>query len=313
LPLVNFVFTMGARAITRLLLGFFEVVPTCGSLPCALVSTNEELIREIWVHTPDEVRVRYVGASLAVAAELQLEAPFRWLLGLANGASLDEAVELMVGNRLVGALCKIEATGFDLTRTRPARALASWNRTMSLVATPTPSLPSVHTATLLAWHVGVLRDWDIPCDEPKALASRGVIWAESGPADDFSSLTKSLHKRVLFLAQLQGGVMLGLFANLPLVGRFGRDRALKSAIFVLEHPTGEQRKWQLQKPSYRVRLDGKRVYFGKGLSVYAAGGVWIRSAPEFGMREDASFISLKPADGGGWSFACIDRWELWSV
>jgi hypothetical protein len=52
LPLANIVFAMGARAITRLLLGFFEFVPAEGSFVCALASGDEELMREIWVHTP---------------------------------------------------------------------------------------------------------------------------------------------------------------------------------------------------------------------------------------------------------------------
>jgi hypothetical protein len=74
-----------------------------------LASGNEELIRGIWVHTPDELRTHFVGAWLTEAAELQLEVPFRWLLGLTSDPSLDVAVELMVGNRLVWALCEVEA------------------------------------------------------------------------------------------------------------------------------------------------------------------------------------------------------------
>jgi hypothetical protein len=124
LTLADFVFAMGAREITRLLLGFLEVVPSGASLFCALVSGDEELIREIWVHTPDEVRARFLGSWVLAAAELQLQVPFRWLLGLANDANLDGTVELMVEERLVGALCGVEAMGFDLTRTRPARALS---------------------------------------------------------------------------------------------------------------------------------------------------------------------------------------------
>jgi hypothetical protein len=176
MTLADLVFAMGARKITRLLLGFFEVVLTVASLICALASGDEELIRELWVHTPDEVRMRRVGGWLKTAAALQLEAPFRWLLGMANVANLDRAVELMVDDRLVGAVCEVEAAGFDLTRTRPARALARWSRTTRRVVRFMPSFRSVPASTLLAWHGRVLRSWDIPGDAPGALAIGQVVW-----------------------------------------------------------------------------------------------------------------------------------------
>jgi hypothetical protein len=40
MSLANFVLAFGARTITRLLLGFFEVVPNEGSLTCALASAT---------------------------------------------------------------------------------------------------------------------------------------------------------------------------------------------------------------------------------------------------------------------------------
>jgi hypothetical protein len=114
---------------------------------------------------------------------------------------------------------------------------------MSLVAIPTPSLRSVSASSLLAWHVRVLRSWEIPCDEPKALTNGRVVWADPGPRIDFGSWMKAVAQRVLFLGQTLDGVVLGFFANCPLSGEDeGEDQALKSAIFVLEHPTGEQRK-----------------------------------------------------------------------
>jgi hypothetical protein len=315
LPLVDFVFAMGAREITRLLLGFFEVVPAEDSLICALASRDDELIREIWVHTPDEVRTRQVGVWLKNAAALQLDLPFRWLLGLASDANLDVAVELMVENRLVGALCEVEATGFDLKRTRPARALSCWDRTTSLVIMPTPSLPSVPASTLLAWHVRALRGWDIPCDAPEALANEQVVWAATAPRIDFSLLTKEPAKRVLLVGQTLNGVVFGFFANNPLVGAIRRrDPALKSTIFVLEHPTEEQRKWQLQDPNYDVLVNERWLRFGAGFCVDAVGCLHIGRAPEFGMTElDASFICLKPTGQSEWSHTEVICWELWSV
>jgi hypothetical protein len=219
MTLTNFVFAMGARQITRLLLVFFETVPDEDSLHCALASGDEELIREIWVRTPDEVRTRCVGAWLSAAAEFRLEVPFRWLLGLTTDANLDQAVELMVENRLVGALCEVEATGLDLTRIRPARALARWSRTSSLATIPTPSLPSVPASTLLAWHVRVLRSWEIPCDEPNALTNGRVVWADPEPRIDSCSWMRASAEGMLFLGQTLDGVVFGFFANCPPSGK----------------------------------------------------------------------------------------------
>jgi hypothetical protein len=315
MTLVDLVFAMGAREITRLLLGFFEVVPTVASLICALASGDEELIRELWVHAPDEVRVRRVGGWLKTAAALQLEAPFRWLLGLANVANLDRAVELMVDDRLVGAVCEVEAAGFDMTRTRPARALARWSRTMWRVVRLMPSFRSVPASTLLAWHVRELRNWDIPCDTPGALAMGQVVWVDPAPRIDLLSLTTGPAKRVLFLGQTLDGVVFGTFTNCPLSGGVQRmDRALKSAIFVLEHPTGQQRKWRLQNPHCAIGVTERFLCVGAGFCVGAVGFLYVGRAREFGMTEvDASFIGLAPAVRGVWSAAQNDRWELWSV
>jgi hypothetical protein len=84
-------------------------------------------------------------------------------------------------------------------------------------------------------------------------------------------LAKALHERSLLLAQLQGGVVLGIFANCPLSDPVASDPALKSAIFVLEHPTGEQRKWQAQVPNYDVMLNEEGLELGAGLCVDTSG------------------------------------------
>jgi hypothetical protein len=315
MSLADFVFAMGAREITRLLLGFFEIEPGLNSVTCALASGDEEMIREIWVRTPDEVKARCVGSWLKTAAELQLKVPFRWLLGLASDANLDLAVELMVEDRLVGAVCEVEAAGFDLTRARPSRALSRWSRTMHLVTIPTPSLPSVPASTLLAWHLHALRSWAIPCDQWEALTSGRVEWADPAPRIDLSPLVRTPVERALFIGQTLGGVVFGTFANSPLSREFeGRDPALRSAIFVLEHPTGLQRKWQLQNPDYVIAVIDGCLRFGTGFCVHASGWLYSRGAPEFGMtEEEASVISLRQAGHDGWSFAQIDHWELWRV
>jgi hypothetical protein len=280
-----------------------------------LASGDEELIREIWVHTPDEVRTQRIGAWLRAAAEFQLEVPFRWLLGMASDANLDLAVEQMVEYRLVGALCEVEATGFDLRRMRPARALSRWSRTTSLAVIPMPSLPSVSPSTLLAWHIRTLRSWNVSCDEPKALASGRVDWADPAPRIDLASMTTTPAKRVLFLAQAVGGVVVGAFANCPLSRDVrGRDPALRSAVFVLEHPAGEQRKWQLQDADYEVTVSREDLSFGAGFGVDVFGYLDIGSAREFDMTEvDASFICLRLADKHGWCYTQIICWELLSV
>jgi hypothetical protein len=81
-----------------------------------------------------------------------------------------------------------------------------------------------------------------------ALANGHVDWGEPAPRIEFASLTRAIAP-VLLVAQVEGGVVVGFLAKCPLLGAVrGRDPALKSAIFVLEHPTREQRKWQLQSP-----------------------------------------------------------------
>jgi hypothetical protein len=122
---------------------------------------------------------------------------------------------------------------------------------MSLATIPTPSEPLVPASTLLAWHLRALRSWEIPCEGPKALAHGQVVWADPEPRIDLCSWLMASAKPVLVLAQtVPDGVVFGFFANCPLSGEGrGRDPALKSAIFVLEHPTGEQRKWQVQVPN----------------------------------------------------------------
>jgi hypothetical protein len=187
---------------------------------------------------------------------------------------------------------------------------------MSLVTIPTPSLPSVPGSALLAWHIRALRRWDIPCDEPEALATGRVEWSEATPRIDVCALDWTPAKRVLFLVQAgHEGVVFGFFANCPFSGEMGgRDPALKSAIYMLEHPTGEQRKWQLQNPNYAITVTERRLLFGAGFWVSANGWLYSGRAPEFGLTEvDASFICLRPTDNRGWSRTQIIRWELWSV
>jgi hypothetical protein len=168
---------------------------------------------------------------------------------------------------------------------------------------------------LLAWHVGALRSWEIPCDEPKALANGRVVFDDPEPRIDFSSWMKASAKRVLLIGQTFDGVVFGFFANCPLSGEGGgRDPALKSAIFVLEHPTGEQRKWQAQVPDYDVMLSEEGLELGAGLYFDPNGQLYTGPAPEFGMTEvDASFVTLKPPNDDGWPWAQIIHWELWSV
>jgi hypothetical protein len=179
--------------IIQLLLGFFEVIPSEDSPVCAWLLTDAEVVREIWVH---EVRRRWTGWWLNVAGALQLRIPFRWLSGLASDPNLNVAVELVIEKRFTGALCGVDATGFGLTRTRPARALARWSRTMSLAAILTPSLPPVPPSMLLAGHVSSLPSWEIPCDEPNAMATGRAAWADSTSRIDISSWAEMPADRV---------------------------------------------------------------------------------------------------------------------
>jgi hypothetical protein len=185
------------------------------------------------------------------------------------------------------------------------------------VSIPTSQLSSVRSSTLLVWHVRRLRRWGIPCDKPEALASEGIEWGDPEPRIDLASLTKDSADggRVLFLGQTQAGVVVGAFANRPLSRDVQEgDPALKSAIFVLEHPAGEQRKWQATDPTHAVPVGEKFFWFASGLCVGALGYLYARAAPEFRITAvDASFITMKQGGKDGWSMTQILRWELWSV
>jgi hypothetical protein len=85
-------------------------------------------------------------------------------------------------------------------------------------------------------------------------------------------------------------------------------------LFVLEHPTGERRKWGLQDADYELTVSGDDLSFGAGFSVDVFGYLDIGPAPEFKMTEvDASFICLRLAGKHGWCYTQIISWELWSV
>jgi hypothetical protein len=99
-------------------------------------------------------------------------------------------------------------------------------------------------------------------------------------------MTTATPNGVLLLGQGQGGVVFGAFANCPLIhGVSGKGRTLNSTIFVLEHPTGEQRKWELRNIYYTIRLNERFLWFGTGLGVSAIGFLHTGSAPEFGRTE----------------------------
>jgi hypothetical protein len=121
----------------------------------------------------------------------------------------------------------------------------------------------------------------------------------------------------VFLGQTeqQDGVVFGLFANCPLLGGVRRvDPDVQSAVFVLEHPTEEQRKWQLQNPNYDLTVRGAFLWFRADFCVHVAGFMHARDAPESGMSTVYTrFMSLKPPGPSGWSLAQIERWELWRV
>jgi hypothetical protein len=108
-------------------------------------------------------------------------------------------------------------------------------------------------------------------------------------------------EHVLFLGQTLEGVVFGSFANSSLSGDVQRSGpALRSAIFVVEHPTGGQRNWQPQDANYAITVCKKDLWVGTGFCVDASGFVLAGRAPEFGMGEvDASFITLRPAMNGG--------------
>jgi hypothetical protein len=319
LSLFEFVLASGARAITRLLLGFFELVPGMNSVAAALASGDEELVREVWVRTSEEVGEGSIGWWLTFAARFQLEVPFRWLLGQANESQLDTAVEYLAACRFANAICAIERFGFDFGRRRPARALAEWAEAgvPMVVPAPVPVLTSVPTSTFLAWHVATLRGWGVAIEKPELKAMSDVNWGAPTPRIDLSELLK-VERRLLLLLQTSEGVLCGAFANCEISwGPWVSDSDLKTCFFVLEHPTGQQRKWQLQIAQLAFRLDPPRrgggVRVGSDVLLSDEGYLCCRAGRGLLLTGDDTLLVCVQDTVPGREETQVTRWEAWEL
>jgi hypothetical protein len=119
----------------------------------------------------------------------------------------------------------------------------------------------------------------------------------------------------VLLVETETGVVCGGFANSSWVlGGVPASDDMSSTYFVLQHPSGETRKWTKSGPDARYAEGGSKGFmcFGDGRLMISEGG-WIGTeAGEELSEEDAVFIC-----GGGQygdaMVAGITQWEFWRV
>jgi hypothetical protein len=303
--------------ITRYLQGFFDVEVTIVAFSSALVSRDEELIREVWNKVPEIWRPVYVGVYLAQAARLRLETPYRWLLGVAEGRQGDEAIEFLVRYRLAEAICEVEAAGFDCRRRRPARAFARWVEARIPVLLPEPVPESVPASSLLAWHVGQLRECDIMCEAPGSRGSGLINSNDPRRHIDFTAFQGV--RRLLVLVETVAGVVVGGFANCELGFMcFPSDPELRTAILRLEHPEVGPQSWRLNVPFFAAGLMNWEVTFGRGMTLREPGLLLAAATRDFALMEkDAYSLAGEGREADrkgrdGWWVARVRRWEAWA-
>jgi hypothetical protein len=209
------------------------------------------------------------------------------------------------------AICEIEATGFDLCRMRPARALARWANAKIPVTPPRSDLPP---STIVAWHIDKLTEWGIPTADPRLLDSGRILSSDPLRRIEFGLLKDAAG--LVTLVQTVEGVVLGAFT--PSLNRGDAavsDPTLRTAVFVLEHPSGEQRVWRIRDPADAFRLTADVIGFGGAVLITYMGGVCCRARPSMSLTaEDARFMSA----GGrfeqrfDWLTRAL-RWEFWDV
>jgi hypothetical protein len=292
------------------MLAFFEVTPASGTFCCALASGDEELVREVWVHSAPTVRSQRMGMWLAAAGLLRFDVAFRWLLGQATETQVDEAVETIADRCCAEAICTVEAAGFDLGRMRPARALARWANAKIPVVSPGSGLPP---STFAAWHVEILSGWGIPTVDARPLGSGRVEWAgplhriDLGPLKDAAGL--------IMIFQTVSGVVTGVFTPCQNPGGdYVPDSTLTTAMFVLEHPSGEQRLWRSRGPLNAFVPDPTFVSFDDAVVVMSSGHLGCRARPSMGLTtEDARFVCSGGIERAGHCMAGVLRWEYWRV
>jgi hypothetical protein len=232
------------------------------------------------------------------------------LLGQATEAQLDHAVEILAVRCSAAAICAVGATGFDLDRMRPARALARWANAKIPVASPSSGGSA---STFIAWHINRLSELGMPAVGPRLLGSGRVDWADVRPRIEFGPLRDVPGLIAIF--QTMDGVVLGAFtpcrnpggAEVP-------DPTLKTTVFVLEHPSGEQRFWTIRDPANGFGLDPLCVSFGDAFAVTWSGYLLCAARPSMSFTAyDAQFMCAGGREQDGVWRAGITRWEFWGV
>jgi hypothetical protein len=181
--------------------------------------------------------------------------------------------------------------------------------------------------SLLAWHLTQLVEWQIPVRNPKLVASGSYLGPHRGPPPAMlvSGWFRNIAERILprwlvgrqqsvLLVETATGVVCGGFADSAWVleGVPANDR-MSSTYFVLEHPSGETRKWTKTGPDARFATTRGSVPFMRfgGLAVGAMGVMMTLAGAEL-SEEDAVFICVG-GQAGRATGARILRWEFWHL
>jgi hypothetical protein len=162
---------------------------------------------------------------------------------------------------------------------------------------------------LLAWHLARLVGWQIPVRSPKLVASGGHLGPHRGPfPEELVGPEQSL-----LLVETVTGVVCGGFADSAWVLDAPAKDGLSSTYFVLEHPSGETRKWTKTGEDARYATAREPVPFiGFGGLIICARGVILASAGAELSEEDAVFICGGTQTRGA-IMAEILRWEFWHL
>jgi hypothetical protein len=180
----------------------------------------------------------------------------------------------------------------------------------------------------LAWHLAQLVEWKIPVKNPKFVARGNYLGLHRGPSPEllvggwFRSTAEMILPRWLFggqqsvlLVETETGVVCGGFADSSWVlgGVPARDD-MSSTYFVLQHPSGETRKWTKSGPDARYAEDGPKGFmcFGDGRLVICEVGLMGAEAGDELSEEDAVFVCGGGQEGHP-TMARITQWEFWRV
>jgi hypothetical protein len=242
---------------------------------------------------------------------------------VAEESELVLAASICTDKHFATALVSFEDAGFDFTKPIAARALARWRVAGFDCVLPKNGLPG---ESLLAWHLAQLVEWQLPVKSPTLVATGSHLEFPRGPDPEllvgglFRNTAEWLlprwligRQQSLLLMETESGVVCGGFADSAWVlGRVRANERMSSTYFVLEHPSGETRKWTKTGSNARFAAAGRIPFmcFGKGRLVVFEPGYIRTSAGEELSEEDAVFI-CGGGQAGHATMAFIVRWEFW--